>query len=172
MENTNNSNEALTKLELEKNDLERKIATPGMGAGAAIVWIILIFIISNLCRLLFVMMIGHPEFWSDPETYCIAVPPAIIGFVVLAIVFAKSNNKSGLEEKLKNINLQIAQLKDFNPDIVSVSNSKRIPPASPSVSNLPSTEILEKELRRIKKLLDDGLITEEEYQDLRKKVMK
>ena len=39
-------------------------------------------------------------------------------------------------------------------------------------SNLQKVDNLESELRKIKKMLDDGLITDEEYQELRKKVMK
>lgn len=164
---------ALSLLESEKELLEKKISTPGMGAGTALVWLLMIFLVSGICSFLSSQMM-------DAEMgICTSVLVIGGGIIILGINFAKTNNKSALEERLRSVNLQIVKQRSENstPQKVTSSSKKKESGSSTNSSNINSsdssdTEKLEKELRRIKKLFDDDLITEEEYQDLRKKIMK
>lgn len=167
---------ALSLLESEKELLEKKIATPGMGAGTALVWLLMLFLVSGICSFLSSQMM-------DAEMgICTSVLVIGGGITILGINFAKTNNKSALEERLRSVNLQIVKQRSENtenstPQKVISSSNKRESGSSANSSNIGNsdssdTEKLEKELRRIKKLFDDDLITEEEYQDLRKKIMR
>lgn len=161
----------LSKMEMEKEILKKQINSPSMTIGMLFTWLFLTFIIA--CMLWYA---GYGVFGNDALGICMPLigMGAFAAVIGLAIKFGQNNNKPALEDKLRKIESEIAMYKgekslptDTSPEKNINAKNKNNEYQSPK-----NTEDLEKELRRIKKLLDDNLITEEEYQDLRKKIMK
>ncbi|MBV6393816.1 MAG: hypothetical protein KPEEDBHJ_03060 [Anaerolineales bacterium] len=164
----------LSFLDVEKERLERRIKSSGMKGSTIATWIGLFFLVS--C---FLWYLGYAIF--DAEGVVGICVPTItlsgIGIVIwLAVSYSNSNkNKVAFEDRLDKVNLEIAKQKKQQE--VSGSAVSKKEKTSSKINNADdmatsNTENLEKELRRIKKLLDDELITQEEYQELRKKIMK
>ncbi len=148
----------LNLFEIEKESLENIISKSPLSVGMSFVWLAIIILLSIGCSVVTVSPAGAVVL--------------VFGLLVLGLAFYNtSHRKSAVESRLQTVKTVIAQTKHL-VDGNKSSKKEKITENSSESSDSSSTQNLEKELRRIKKLLDDELITNEEYQELRKKVMK